>query len=86
MKDLYVGNKSEENYYFNLKILSLLENEKNSELEKFLDTTYNDLFANYLNSDEFIHEINKLKKKNMRDSYIMRYLYITKNFIDFFST
>ena len=42
------------------------------------------IFQEYINSKEFnIDEINRLKSKNMKDSYIKRYIYLAQNFIQF---
>ena len=85
-KELYNDKIAEKNYYHNKRVLTLLEKEKNIELEIFLNMKYSELFAEYLNSDEFkINEIKNLKQKNMEDSYIMRYIYLSKHFIEFFS-
>ena len=85
-KELYLGIKAQKNFYHNLKVLNLLKEERNLKLEYVLDKKYCDLFFEYINSDEFkINEINRLKKKNMSNSYIMRYIYLSKHFIEFFS-
>jgi hypothetical protein len=41
------------------------------------------LYEDYINSYEFIDEINRLKQKKMDDKYIKKYLYFTKNFFEF---
>ena len=85
MKELYLNNTTGNNYSHNIKVLASLKNEKNIELEKLLNTKYVDLYDEYIKSDVFkINDINKLKKKNMSDSYIMRYIYFSKHFIEFY--
>ena len=81
-----MGIKAQKNFYHNLKVLNLLKEEKNLKLEHVLEKKYCDLFYEYINSDEFkIKEINRLKEKNMSNSYIMRYIYLSKHFIEFYS-
>ena len=68
-----------------MRVLDSLKEKKNEELEKVINMKYRDLFKEFLNSNEFkIDEINRLKKKKMKDSYIMRYIYLSKLFIKFF--
>ena len=84
-KDLCFNQKDLDNYNHNMKVLESLENEKNIELEKILNTMYKDLFNEYINSDEFkIDEINRLKQKNMNDWYIKIYVNLSRHFIEFF--
>ena len=48
-----------------------------------LGKTFPELFKEYINSKEFnIDDINKLKKQNMNDIYIKRYIYLAKNYIE----
>ena len=85
-KEFYKSEISEKKYYHNIKVIESLENEKNKRIEKILNMKYRDLFNEYINSDDFnIDEINRLKSKNMSDSYIKRYIYFSNHFIDFFS-
>ena len=84
-KELCCNKKDLDNYYHNIKVLESLKNENNFELEKILNTMYQDLFNEYINSDEFkIDEINRLKRKNMTDWYIKNYVNLSKHFIEFF--
>lgn len=74
------------NYYHNLKVVNSDEIKKNEEMQKILNMKYCDLFEDYLNSDEFkIDEINRLKRKNMSEEFINRYINISKTFIEFFT-
>ena len=73
------------NYYHNLKVVSSDEIKKNEEMQKILNMKYCDLFEDYINSDEFkIDEINRLKRKNMNEEFINRYINVSKTFIKFF--
>ena len=83
-QELYKSNELN-NYYHNLKVVNDKEIEENEELKEILNKKYCELYKDYLNSKEFIiDEINRLKKK-MDDSYIEKYIYLAKHFIEFFS-
>lgn len=85
-KEFYIGYNTELNYYHNLKVLNLISKEKNFELDKIINTMLCDLFDDYINSDEFkIDEIKRLKKKNKSNDFIERYIYLSNNFIEFYS-
>ena len=78
--------KDLENYYHNLKVVKDKEIQENEILKKILNKKYCELYEEYINSKEFkIDEINRLKDKNMEKSYIERYIYLSKHFIEFFS-
>jgi hypothetical protein len=73
-------------YEHNLKVIKSKEVQQNSELKAILNKKYSELFEKYINSKEFkVDDINRLKKKKMSDSYIERYIYLSKHFIKFFS-
>ena len=73
------------NYYHNLKVVNSDEIKKNEEMQKILNMKYCDLFEDYINSDEFkIDEINRLKRKNMNEEFINRYINVSKTFIKIF--
>ena len=82
-KELY---REEENFYYdhNLKILRKEEIKNNYLMRKILDMKYYQLYEEYINSNEFIEEINKLKKNGMNDEYIKKYINISKHFLEFF--
>ena len=62
------------------------EIQENEELVKILNKKYCELFEEYIDSKEFnIDEIKRLKNNNMDNIYIERYIYQTKNFINFFA-
>ena len=71
-------------YYHNLKVVKKEEIKNNYLMIKILDMKYYQLYEEYLNSDEFIEEINRLKKKGMNDEYINTYIYFSKHFLEFF--
>ena len=84
-KELYEENGLK-NYYHNLKVIKSEQIQKNIDLKEILNKKYRELFKEYINSKEFkIDEINRLKKNKMQDDYIKRYIYLAKNFIEFFS-
>ena len=71
-------------YYKNLKLVNSKEIQENKELKNILNLKLIKIFKEYINSKEFnIDEINRLKSKNMKDSYIKRYIYLAQNFIQF---
>ena len=84
-KELY--NEIELNsYYYNLKLINSKEIQENKELKNILNLKLLNIFEEYINSKEFnIDEIKRLKSKNMKDSYIKRYIHLAKNFIKFIS-
>ena len=90
-KDLYRGKKLEK-YNHNLKLINLLKSEEyndirqSTQIDRILNMTYYDLFQEYITSNEFIEEINRLKNNKMKfdDSYIEKYIYYSLNFINNF--
>ena len=79
-------NKDLTNYFHNLKVINNMDIKENKEFQKILNMKFYELFNEYLNSVEFqIDEINRLKKKKFENSFINRYISISKNFIDFYS-
>ena len=82
-KELYL--EEEHSYYYhNLKILRKEEINNNYLMRQILGMKFYQLFEEYLKSDEFIEEINRLKKNGMNDEYIRNYLNISKHFLEFF--
>ena len=87
-KELYIyeNDKGLFNFKQNLKIVQSEEIKKNENFQKLLNKTFRELFEEYLNSDEFkIAEINRLRKKNMGDDYIKKYIELSITLIEFFS-
>ena len=71
-------------YYHNLNLVNSKEIQENKELKNILNLKLIKIFQEYINSKEFnIDEINRLKIKNMKDSYFKRYIYLAQNFIQF---
>ena len=55
-------------------------------IKRILNKTFNELYTEYINSDEFINvEIKRLKGNKNDDDYIKRYINLAKNLIKFFS-
>ena len=84
-KELY-EDKDINNYNHNLTVIKSEEIQECDELNIILNKKYFELFEEYINSKEFqIGEINRLKKKDMNDEYIEKYLFLAKHFTDFFN-
>jgi len=85
-KKLYIHeeNSGFNNYSHNLKVVQSEEIKENEEFKKILNKTIRELYEEYINSDGFkIGEINGLRKKEMTDEYIERYIYLANHFIEF---
>ena len=87
-KELYKG-KNLEKYNHNLKLINLLKSEEyndirqSTQIDRILKMKYCDLFQEYLSSNEFIEEINRLRENKAKfdDSYVEKYIYYSFNFI-----
>ncbi len=87
-KDLYKQENEIgfENYLHNLKVIQSEIIKENSEFKKILNKTFRELYEEYINSDEFkIGEIGRLKEHKMEDDYIKKYIYLSRELIDFFN-
>ena len=85
--ELYTNEKEEglSKYKHNLKMVQSEEIKENEEFKKILNKTFSELYTEYINSDEFNNEINRLKEKKMGDDYVNRYKYLAKHLIEYFS-
>jgi len=73
------------NYYHNLNVLKNKQIKENEEMKTIINKTYIDLFTEYINSDEFkTGEINRLREKNMKESYIEDYKFVANGMMDFY--
>ena len=87
-KELYRG-KNMEKYNYNLKLINLLKSDEYNDIrqitqiDRILNMKYYDLFQEYLSSNEFLEEINRLKdnKTKFDDTYVEKYIYYSFNFI-----
>ena len=87
-QELYIkeNKKGWLNYLHNVKVMESEEIKKNEEIQKILNKTFHQLYEEYINSDEFkVNEINRLKRKNMKDDYIKRYKELANYFFQQFS-
>ena len=85
-KKLYIHEKESgfNNYSHNLKVVQSEEIKENEKFKKILNKTIRELYEEYINSDGFkIGEINGLRKKEMTDEYIERYIYLANHFTEF---
>ena len=88
-QELYIkeNKKGWLNYLHNVKVMESEEIKKNEEIQKILNKTFHQLYEEYINSDEFkVNEINRLKRKNMKDDYIKRYKELANYFFQQFSS
>ena len=78
--------KGLENYLHNLRVIQSEEIKENEEFKKIFGKTFRELYEEYINSDEFkIGEIGRLKKHKMKDDYIKKYVYYSRELIEFFN-
>ena len=78
--------KGLDNYLHNLRVIQSEEIKENEEFKKILGKTFRELYEEYINSDEFkIGEIGRLKEHKMEDDYIKKYIYLSRELIDFFN-
>ena len=90
-KELYNENNLEK-YNHNLKLINQIKSDEFvdireiSQIDVILNKRYYDLFKEYLASNEFIEEINRLKNNNKKfdNFYIEQYIYYNYHFIDNF--
>ena len=80
-KELYQKNELE-CYYHNLKLIESKEIQEDEDLKNILNLKYFELFEEYLNSKEFLIDVERLKNNN-DDLYIQRYINLARHFIDF---
>ena len=83
-KELY-DEKNLKKYYHNLKVIESGDVQRDDEFIIILNKKYSELFEEYINSIEFIKEIEKLKEKKMKDDYIQKYINAAKHFIEHLS-
>ena len=82
-KELY--KEIEYSYYnHNLKVARNEDVQNNYSMRQIMNMKYSQLYEYYINSEEFVDEINRLKKKGMNDDYIKDYIYLSKHFLEFF--
>ena len=83
------GKKSDSNTYNkNMETIKYLEENRlikeKINFDFICQMTYQDLFNEFLESKEFVEDINRLKRKNERTDYIKDYIIKAHNFIDYF--
>ena len=87
-KELYKREKKSgmKNYLHNLKVVQSEDINSNKDFETILNKTIGELYEEYINSSEFkVNEINRLKRKNLKDDYINSYIYFSNHLVEFFS-
>ena len=91
-KIIYLQKKTspdKKKYDNNVRVLKYLENNeeicKKSNFNVIGNMTFKELFREYLKSEEFEKEIEKLKEEQNNDNYIIEYIIKAYNFINYFS-
>lgn len=83
-KSLYKSKHDLLNYQNNLKILDRLKKENNLLMRTILNMKYKDIFEEYVNSDEFLNDIDLVRKRFKLNNFdYERYINISKTFIQF---
>jgi len=90
-KELYNKNNLEK-YNHNLRLINQIKSDEfidireSTQIDRILKMKYYDLFNEYLASNEFIEEINRLKNNNKKfdNFYVEKYIYYSNHFIDNF--
>ena len=88
MEELYKEEKDSpsENYNHNLKIIAQIKEDENPELNNILNKKYRLIYEEYIHSEEFIIEIERLKNNEKKEyEYIERYKYLARHLIEFCS-
>ena len=80
----------QKHYNKNIDVLNYLENNpeiaKNSGFDRIKKMKYKDILEAYFMSKEFENTIVKLKNKREVDEYIETYIFLAKNYINYFSS
>ena len=72
------------NFKHNSDLVDEIEKEGNLELNMILSRKLRGLFEEYVNSEEFAKELNRLKYEKKKDEYyIKKYVYLAKSFVEF---
>ena len=86
-------------YENNLELINQIKKDNNPELNIIFNKSYCDLFGEYINSKEFIEEVERLRKSKIKkksfkksviekipkENYIEKSIYLAKHFIEFCS-
>ena len=90
-KELY-NEKNLEKYYHNFNVIKKLRTDEfanireRTNIDLILNMKYKDLFEEYISSNEFIEEINRLKNnEKFEEAYINNYIYYSLHFLENFS-
>ena len=85
--DSYI-NKDLINYKYNLNIIKKIKTDEKGEIYFIFNKKFNELFEEYVNSDEFKKEIERVNSKHRNEEneefYLKRYAYLAKTFIKFY--
>ncbi len=81
--------KDREKVKTNLKVLEYLDSHDKirhcSGVDKFLNSTYEDVITEYINGKYFEEDVNKLYGEGESKEYINKYIFIGKHLIEFYN-
>ena len=85
--DSYIGQDAK-NFEYNLNIIKKIKTDEKGEIYFIFNKKFNELFEEYVNSDEFKKEIERVNSKHRNEEneefYLKRYAYLAKTFIKFY--
>ena len=80
--------KDREKINYNIQVIKYLEKNphinNNECINKFLDSTYEEIIQKYMSGKYLLEDIERLKKEGENVDYINRYTFIAMNWIDFY--
>ena len=68
----------------NKEILNILDNNKNNQIDKLLNKKMEDIYSEYLKSENFEKSLEHLNKKGNYYDYIYDYIKVANNFVEYY--
>ena len=72
------------NFEYNLNIVKKIKNDEKAEMNLIMNKKFYELFEEYINSDEFKKEIERLNSKHNENFYLQRYEFLAQTFVRFY--